>query len=255
MYVNSIVFVSIIITIMSSISSSSHAIKIAILTGSTRTSGPPHPILGPRVAKYLATTIQNRGHEITKIIDPRTLPHLEKPHFSYSKNQVPTLLQELYNSLMEADGYVMITPEMNHGPSPGLLNTMNHFGSTVFGYKPSLIVSYSPSQWGGVRAAHTLRPILSELGCLPVSAMIHFPHAHEIFQEDGTLVTDHNPNDTTTMNHAKSNWDRYTHRALAQLEWWTEATRQQRLKQDPYQISSAFRTSPQQRNTPSKTTT
>ena len=37
---------------------------------------------------------------------------------------------------------------------------------------------YFQGQWGGTRAAAGLRPVLSELGCLPVSAMVHVPSAH-----------------------------------------------------------------------------
>jgi hypothetical protein len=47
--------------------------------------------------------------------------------------------------------------------------------------KPSLIVTYSAGQWGGARAAVAMRPFLSELGCLPGSAMVHVPEAHTVF--------------------------------------------------------------------------
>ena len=46
-----------------------------------------------------------------------------------------------------ADAFVMVTPEYNHAPSPALLNTLNHFGSSLFSFKPSAIVSYSQGQW------------------------------------------------------------------------------------------------------------
>ena len=101
------------------------------------------------------------------------LPLLVKPHFAYAPNQVPPKLDILNTRLLEADAYVAVTPEYNHAPSPALLNMINHIGSSVMSYKPSLIVSYSAGQWGGARAAVLLRPMLSEMGCLPVSAMIH----------------------------------------------------------------------------------
>lgn len=104
----------------------------------------------------------------------------------------------------------MITPEYNHAPSPALLNLLNHFGSSVFSYKPSAIVSYSAGQWGGTRAAIALRPILSELGCLPVSAMVHIPHAQNVVQDNGCLVTDYDDDD---------NWNTYLDRSVNQLVW------------------------------------
>ena len=38
---------------------------------------------------------------------------------------------------------------------------------------------------GGMRAAVGMRTFLAELGCLPVSAMIHVPKAQEVFAPDG----------------------------------------------------------------------
>lgn len=105
----------------------------------------------------------------------------------------------------------------------------------------SAIVSYSAGQWGGTRAAAALRPVLSELGCLPVSAMVHVPHAAEAFDEEGRAVGGRD---------AEERWRRYVGRCLGQLEWWGEAARAQRGRADPAAISPAFRTSPSERNAP-----
>ena len=150
------------------------SLNIAILSGSTRTDGPPRPILGPRVAKFIETTLLKRGHQVT-LIEARNseISLMTKPHFAYSKSQTPPKLADIAKQLSHSDAYVAITPEYNHFPCPGLLNLFNHFGSSIFGFKPSAIVTYSAGQWGGTRAANSLRPFLSELGCLPVSAMIH----------------------------------------------------------------------------------
>lgn len=178
-------------------------------------------------------------------IDPRALsddvPLLTKPHFSYSKRSVPPVLDELHTTLQDADAYVTITPEYNHAPSPGLLNILNHFGSSTFGFKPSAIVSYSAGQWGGTRAAHALRPVLSELGCLPVSAMMHIPKVQESFDEHGDVLGDEE---------AKERWLKYATRCISQLEWWGEAAKARKLVADPYQASPIFRTDPSQRNAP-----
>ena len=47
---------------------------------------------------------------------------------------------------------------------------------------------YSMNSAGGTRCQMALRPLLSELGCLPVSRMAQFPEAHKLLNEDGTLV-------------------------------------------------------------------
>ena len=220
-----------------------NALNTVVLTGTTRTDGPPRPILGPRVSKCICSHLEQRGHTITAVLDPLELklPLLEKPHFAYSPSQVPPQLEEIAQALESADCFVAISPEYNHAPSPGLLNVLNHFGSSKFSFKPSSIVSYSAGQWGGTRAALALRPILSELGCLPVSAMIHIPHAQDVLDEEGAIIGDEA---------TKQRWDSYMDRCFSQLEWWGEAASKHKQVVDPMKVSPAFAKSPTQRDAP-----
>ena len=227
------------LTLCSSFASLSQGLNIALLSGSTRTSGPPNPILGPRVVNFITSVLEDRGHNVVTI-DPKEFPLLEKPHFCYAKKDVPVLLEQAHEILKEADAYVCVTPEYNHAPSPALINVLNHFGSSTFSFKPSAIVTYSAGQWGGTRAAIALRPILSELGCLPVSAMIHIPKAQEVFGDDGRPIKD--PNE----------WKGYCSRCFAQLEWWGAAAKEHRALVDPFEKSPSFQVSPLQRNAPDK---
>lgn len=84
-----------------------------------------------------------------------------------------------------------------------------------------------------------MRSFLSELGCLPVSAMLHLPRAQEVFSEDGGFA-EGVPQDR---------WGSYMARGFSQLEWWAEAAKAQRARQDLGR-ESAFRTSPDQRDAP-----
>ncbi|CAB9504532.1 NAD(P)h-dependent fmn reductase [Seminavis robusta] len=226
-------------------SSSVQALNTVVITGTTRTEGPPRPILGPRVAQYIRQRLEHRGHTVTAVLDPLelNLPLLEKPHFAYAPSQVPPQLEEIATLLEQADAYVTITPEFNHAPSPGLVNILNHFGSSKFSFKPSAIVTYSAGQWGGTRAAQGLRPILSELGCLPVSAMIHIPNVHQVLDTDGTVLESSSQNQN-------EKWDSYSDRCFSQLEWWAQAASNQRQLVDPFQVSPAFLQNPSQRNAP-----
>ena len=68
---------------------------------------------------------------------------------------------------------------------------LGHFGGSNYGYKPSAILTYSPGPWGGMRCAMALRPMLSELGCTPVSRVCGIPTVDEIFEsvgEDGKVA-------------------------------------------------------------------
>ncbi len=131
----------------------------------------------------------------------------------------------------------MVSSEYNHSMSPALAHLLNHFGASLFALKPSAIVTYSAGQWGGARAAMGMRGFLSELGCLPVSAMAHLPKAQEALGEDGAWTLD------------AEKWDGYVGRTLGQLEWWAEAALRQRLEGDSA-AAGAFDRDPSQRNAP-----
>ena len=219
--------------------------KYLVFLGTVRDSTPPKPArLGERVAKacvnYLEQSFDNAEVEL---IDPLDYPFEDvfKPHFSYHEKDVPEQLDALAKKIEAADAYVMVSPEYNHSMSPALANLLNHFGASLYSYKPSAIVTYSAGQWGGVRAAVNMRTFLSELGCLPVSAMIHVPKAQTVFEENGKFTQE--VEDT-------ERWIQYFGRTLNQLCWWAEATQKQREALNPRKLVSDFKSDPSQRNAP-----
>ncbi|MGJ8689751.1 MAG: NADPH-dependent FMN reductase [Gammaproteobacteria bacterium] len=219
--------------------------KFLLFLGTVRDSTPPKPArLGARVARAALECLKVRysEHEI-ELIDALEYPlePIFKPHFAYAKSQAPDALNELAKKIAAADGYIMLSPEYNHSMSPALANLLNHFGSSLFAYKPSAIVTYSAGQWGGMRAAIGMRAYLSELGCLPVSAMIHVPKAQEVFTEDGAAQPGED----------QERWFDYFGRTFTQLHWWAEATQTHRASVDPHALLRDFNKDPSQRNAPS----
>lgn len=216
--------------------------KFLIFLGSARDSAPPRPVrLGLRVALQCEKHLEAMGHAV-ELIDPLSieLPAVFKPHFAYAKSAAPEALDILAAKIEAADGYAMVSPEYNHSMSPALAHLLNHFGSSLFSYKPSAIVTYSAGQWGGARAAVNMRTFLSELGCLPVSAMIHLPKAQDILTDAGDFADGVDG----------AAWQGYFRRTLAQLEWWAEAARAQRALEGIPAAAPAFSRDPSQRNAP-----
>jgi len=212
-----------------------------VFLGSVRDSAPPRPRrLGLRVATAIAAQLGS-GTNHVELIDPLTVATAQpfKPHFAYAPGKAPEPLDDLARKIDAADGYVMVSPEYNHAMSPALADLLNHFGSSLFSYKPSVIATYSAGQWGGTRAAVNMRTFLSELGCLPVSAMIHVPHAQDVFDEAGGYAAG--------VDGAR--WASYIDRALAQLEWWAAAAAHGRNDMDG-ERPDAFVKDPSQRNAP-----
>lgn len=218
--------------------------KFLIFVGTVRDSEPPKPPrLGLRVSKACQRVFESISTEHSvELIDPLDydLGPVFKPYFAYPKGKAPKALEDLAEKIDTADGYIVVSPEYNHSMSPALANLLNHFGSSLFAYKPSTIVSYSAGQWGGVRAAVAMRSFLSELGCLPVSAMIHVPKAQETFEEDGSAREGVDGD----------RWEEYFGRAFYQMLWWAKAAKEQRERIDPHDLIANFKKNPSQRNTP-----
>ena len=215
-------------------------LKLLVFLGSVRESTPPRPVrLGRRVALACMARLQAAQVEAT-LIDALDYP-LEgpfKPHFAYAAGKAPAELDALAARIAAADGYVMVSPEYNHSMSPALAHLLNHFGSSLFSYKPSAIATYSAGQWGGARAAVAMRTFLSELGCLPVSAMIHLPKAQEVLDEEGGY-----------LQQAEADaWRGYLDRSFDQLRWWAKAAKE--IRQTDADRPDAFTRTPSQRNAP-----
>ncbi len=216
------------------------ALELLVFLGSVRESTPPRPArLGLRVALACRRHLQAKG-VAASLVDPLEidLPRPFKPQFAYAQGKAPADLEALARQIEAADGYVMVSPEYNHSMSPALADLLNHFGSSLFAYKPSAIATYSAGQWGGTRAAVNMRTFLSELGCLPVSAMIHVPKAQEVLAEDGSFLA--------SADHDR--WTTYLDRTLGQLTWWAEAAGHQRAQ--PAERPGAFKRDPSERNAP-----
>lgn len=218
--------------------------RFLIFLGTVRDSTPPKPArLGARVASACEQCFETRHAEhALERVDALDYPPdaVFKPHFAYAKHQAPARLDDLAQRIEAADGFIMVSPEYNHAMSPALANLLNHFGSSLFAYKPSAIVTYSAGQWGGMRAAVGMRTYLCELGCLPVSAMVHVPRAQEVFTDDGA------PQDGVDQ----STWFDYFDRTFSQLIWWAQAARDHRASVDPHGLIKDFKRSPSQRNAP-----
>lgn len=217
--------------------------KFLVFLGSVRDSTPPRPArLGQRVARACVSHLTDDVAD-ARLIDPLEigLAQVFKPHFAYAPGKAPAALDTLAKAIEASDGYVMVSPEYNHSMSPALAHLLNHFGSSLFSYKPSVIATYSAGQWGGSRAAVNMRTFLSELGCLPVSAMVHVPKAHEVFDEQGGFLDGVDA----------PGWRKYLNRSFAQLRWWSAAAKHQRETGGTASLPQAFTRNPGQRNAPS----
>ncbi|XP_038052029.1 quinone reductase-like [Patiria miniata] len=164
-------------------------LKIVLFLGTCRENR-----LGERVAKFMINQLKKDGKHDVEFMDAEefNLPILKKALFFYKdETQAPQILQDAKKKIIEADGYVFVSGEYNHSIPPGLANMVDHFPTSIFTYKPSAIVCYSPGIYGGMRAAMQLRCFLGEIGCLPVSNIFGIPKCHQAISAEGEAIDDH----------------------------------------------------------------
>lgn len=187
-------------------------LKVVVFLGSVREGR-----LGARVAQFVQDQIKSK-YDVT-LFDPEEidLPLMKKPlHFYKDRTQAPKVLIDCECKLKEADAFIVVTAEYNHSIPPALSNLLDHFGSSVYSYKPSGIVCYSPGIYGGMRAAMQLRCFLSELGTLSVSNIFGIPEVHKAIDENGKPLNEHMVSGLNRM--------------MTQLDWHAQSMKNQRDK-------------------------
>lgn len=120
-----------------------------------------------------------------------------------------------------ADGFVVVTPEYNHG-YPGPLKSAIDSARREWFAKPVAFVSYGGMS-GGLRAVEQLRGVFSELHTTTIRDTVSFHNAQEVFGPDGEPLSD------------LSGADAAADTLLEQLGWWSLALREARLRRPfPY---------------------
>ena len=186
--------------------------EIAIIVGSVRQNRQ-----GIKVARWMEEKLKERGH-IVYFIDPLelNLPLLDKMYKEII--DPPENLKILRNQIVEADGYMPITPEYNHSTSVALKNTLDYFLEEY--YKPSAIVSYSVGGFGGVNAVQHLRGIFAELGAPSISSSFSISKVQNVFDDAGKL--------------REQLYEKRVIRFIEEFEWYIDAFKNQRAKGTPY---------------------
>jgi NAD(P)H-dependent FMN reductase len=163
---------------------------VAVLLGSVR-----RERMGDRAAKWAISQLKARGHEAV-LVDAAELklPLLDKmwkeikkdPPARYAKlRETLAPLAKLY---ARADGFCVVSAEYNHSVPPGLTNLIDYFLEEYF-FRPSAIVCYSATPFGGVRAAMQLRALLAEVGMPSIPSVQPVPSIGNALSVEGVALT------------------------------------------------------------------
>lgn len=155
--------------------------KIEIISGSSRLTSVTY-----RVALHLKNRLsQDTNHEIG-IIDMKewNIPPVQSVWSSPEKT--PIEFQPLAKRIVDADAYILVTPEYNGSYSPALKNLLDHFPKRH--HKPFGIVTASPGAMGGMRASQQLLLLVPALMGIASPYMLIVPGVDKKFSLDGDLL-------------------------------------------------------------------
>jgi|SRR3989344_6474983 len=119
------------------------------------------------------------------------------------------------DKIAEADGYIFVTPEYNHGTSAALKNAID-WVYKEWSHKAVGFISYG-SIAGGSRAVEQLRQVIIELQMASAKNSVHIPLIWSQFDGQGKLLDAHAPKSLEVM--------------IKDLMWWTTTLKEARDKE------------------------
>ncbi|MEK6875649.1 MAG: NAD(P)H-dependent oxidoreductase [Nanoarchaeota archaeon] len=188
--------------------------KILIIIGSTRKNR-----FSEKPANWIFEEAKKRKEFEVELIDLRDypLPFFDEP-VSPSFAKEPFLnedVKKLSKKINEADGFIVVTPEYNHG-YPAVLKNMFDYIYREWNKKSIGFISYGSV--GGARSVEQLRQVAIELQMAPIRQSIHIP-TQLFFDIMMGKNNDENPFDSLKPQ-ADSFFD--------QLIWWTKVLKDAR---------------------------
>lgn len=155
--------------------------KIEIISGSPRINS-----VTRRVAKHLKSWFQTQTKHETDIIDLKdwNLPLVQTVFVSVDKT--PEEFKPLTHRVLNADAFILVTPEYNGSYSPALKNLLDHFPKQH--HKPFGIVTASPGAMGGIRASQQLLQLVPALFGIVSPYLLIVPQVDKKFDAEGNLL-------------------------------------------------------------------
>jgi NAD(P)H-dependent FMN reductase len=175
-------------------------LKLALIYGSTRPGR-----LCDKVAAWAASQVSADSRFALDAIDPA---HRRSQHATSSEDSA-----WLRERIGDADAFVIVTPEYNHGYPAPLKSLIDSVGPEWHA-KPVAFVSYGGIS-GGIRAAEQLRQVFAEMHAVTIRDSVALPMVWELFDAEGNLKSPDRPN-------------RQIQIVLKRLVWWANALREAR---------------------------
>src|SRR5262245_3342151 len=132
------------------------------------------------VARFVFREVQKRENVETELVDIRDL------HFPADDAGEQIKHPQFSATCERADGFVIVTPEYNHG-YPGMLKHALDSNLKEYIHKAVGICGVSAGGFGGTRVIEALLPVMRELGLVTIFWDGNFSGAQKLFDTDGNI--------------------------------------------------------------------
>jgi len=158
-------------------------IRLKIIVASTRTGRK-----GPAVATWILNIAKQNTNFETSLLDLKEidLPFHDEPEMPATQKYTKAHTKEWSRIIDEADAFIIVNPEYNHGYSAPLKNALDYLFKE-WNYKPVAFVSYGGIA-GGTRAAQMLVQVVSALKMMPLTESVHVPNFSKFITPEGLFV-------------------------------------------------------------------
>jgi NAD(P)H-dependent FMN reductase len=136
--------------------------------------------LSEHVARFVFSCAKERDDFTPLFVDVRDYVQTSTEGLEEEK------LIVLRKMITEAAGFVIISPEYNHG-YPGELKMFLDNAYKEYEGKPFAICGVSDGPVGGARMAENLKPVLSAFQAIIINAAVYFAFVKELFDEAGNI--------------------------------------------------------------------
>ena len=137
------------------------------------------------VAHWLHTAMLTRPDIETELFD---VADFALPQDDYGLD-IKHLFPKWRDTIIRADGLVIVAPEYNHG-YPGSLKSVLDLLLKEYIHKAVAFVGVSAGSWGGTRVIEAMVPMVRELGLAVTFTDLQFPTVQKKFDDTGALLDD-----------------------------------------------------------------
>ena len=134
-------------------------------------------------ARWLVGEMQKRPEIETRLFD---VSEFALPQDDYGQG-LKDLFPEWRDTIIKADGLVIVAPEYNHG-YPGTLKAVLDLLLSEYVHKAVAFVGVSAGLWGGTRVIEAMVPMVRELGLAVTFSDLNFPKVQKTFDSEGKLL-------------------------------------------------------------------